>query len=193
MTTRTEAAPTGPGARPKGDVVGAMAVMILELDPFAQATLGLQLILNDGGLSDDQKLIKIVQTIMSQAPDQRYVLAKITEISWRRGGRRYVPRFELLRHGYRLRTACESSKPSYSAEVFFPSIDSTGQMPFVAFVNAAISAISAATETFVTGYVSLRFTGATRAILGMQQWSQTCAIEFLLARARENSRYTRKS
>ena len=62
--------------------------------------------------------------------------------------------------------------------MFFPSIDSTGQMPFVAFVNAAISAISAATETFVTGYVSLRFTGATRAILGMQQWSRTCAIEF---------------
>jgi hypothetical protein len=72
----------------------------------------------------------------------------------------------------------ESSKPSYSAEVFFPSIDSTEQMPFVAFVDAAIAAISAATETFFTGYVSLRFTGATRATLGMQQWSQTCAVEF---------------
>ncbi|MBV8968651.1 MAG: hypothetical protein JO331_06255 [Verrucomicrobia bacterium] len=27
------------------------------------------------------------------------------------------------------------------------------------------------------GYVSLRFTGSTRAYLGMQQWNQTCAVE----------------
>ncbi len=179
VTTRTEAAPTGPGARPKGDVVGAMAVMILELDPFAQATLGLQLILNDGGLSDDQKLIKIVQTIMSQAPDQRYVLAEnygnFMAALWPAVTFRGLS-YSVMDTGFG--QPAESSKPSYSAEVFFPSIDSTGQMPFVAFVNAAISAISAATETFVTGYVSLRFTGATRAILGMQQWSQTCAIEF---------------
>jgi FAD/FMN-containing dehydrogenase len=179
VTTRTEAAPTGPAVRPSGAVLQAIGLLIAGLDPLVGVTIGVPLILGDHGLTDDQKLIKIVQTIMSQAPDQRHVLAEnygnFMLALWPAVTIRGLSSSVMdTTYGQ----PAESSKPSYSAEVFFPSIDSTGQMPFVAFVNAAIAAINAATGTFYTGYVSLRFTGATRATLGMQQWSQTCAIEF---------------
>jgi hypothetical protein len=51
------------------------------------------------------------------------------------------------------------------------------RLPFVDFVDAVIGAVNAATQTFFAGYVSVRFTGATRAYLGMQQWNQTCTVE----------------
>jgi hypothetical protein len=69
------------------------------------------------------------------------------------------------------------SDPTYSIELFFQSIDTNGRLGFVEFVNAALATIYEATGTMLTGYVSLRFTGLTRACLGMEQWSQTCAVE----------------
>ncbi len=62
-----------------------------------------------------------------------------------------------------------------SIEVFF---DATDPM-LVAFVDALI-AFEAAQEfqgRSFSGYASLRFTGATQALIGMQRWPVSCAIE----------------
>jgi hypothetical protein len=69
------------------------------------------------------------------------------------------------------------SQPVYSMELSFPAIDAAGRLGCADFVDAVISIVNSAGNAFFTGYVSLRFTGATRASLGMQQWSQTCAVE----------------
>jgi len=79
-----------------------------------------------------------------------------------------------------------SSMPAYSIELFFPSIDVNGRAVFIDFVEAAFATINAATDTFLTGYVSLRFTGSTRAFLGMQQWTQTCAVEISVVQGVQN-------
>jgi hypothetical protein len=135
-------------------------------------------IFDDGGLSDNQKLVKMVQTVLSQAPDQQPVMAQhygsIMAAYLPPGTFRGLS-FTVMDTTFGQPT--QTSQPAYSTELFFPSIDANGQMPFVAFVNAVIAAISAKTDTMFTGYVSLRFTGATRATLGMQQWPQTCAVE----------------
>lgn len=62
-----------------------------------------------------------------------------------------------------------------SIEVFFDATDAR----FIAFVDALI-AFEIKQETqgkAMVGYVSLRFTGRTRALLGMQRYPVTCAIE----------------
>src|SRR4030095_9674017 len=71
----------------------------------------------------------------------------------------------------------ESEIGSDSIEMFFDAIDSNGNLPFVNFVDDLLPLIDSATNTFVTGWISLRFTRNTRASLGMQQWGITCAIE----------------
>lgn len=75
-------------------------------------------------------------------------------------------------HDY-LNVSCDVNVDS--VEVFFEATDTR----LIAFVDALL--------TFETqqelhgkacvGYVSLRFTGPTRAMLGMQQWPRTCCIE----------------
>jgi hypothetical protein len=59
----------------------------------------------------------------------------------------------------------------YSIEMFFPAPSS------IAFVDALTNLVKAAANTFVAGYVGIRYMGQTRAFLGMQQWSQTCSVE----------------
>jgi hypothetical protein len=178
VTTRSEAPPTLPAARPKGDVTGAVLNMILSMNLSTALVLLVQNIFGDGGLSDDQKLVKMVQTVLSQAPDQQPVMAQhygsIMAAYWPPGTFRGLS-FTVMDTTFG--QPAQAFQPAYSAEFFFPSIDANGQMPFVSFVNAVIAAISAKTDTIFTGYVSLRFTGATRATLGMQQWPQTCAVE----------------
>jgi hypothetical protein len=61
--------------------------------------------------------------------------------------------------------------------MFFQSTDINGRMPWVGFVNSVLATINAATGTFLTGYIALRFSGLTRACLGMQQFSQNCSVE----------------
>jgi hypothetical protein len=53
----------------------------------------------------------------------------------------------------------------------------SGRRAFVDYIDAMIGAVQAATNTYFAGYISLRFTGRTRASLGMQQWDQTCSVE----------------
>jgi hypothetical protein len=62
-------------------------------------------------------------------------------------------------------------------ELHFRAIENDGSPGFSEFVDAVIATVNAATETFFAGYVSLRFTGPTRASLGMQQWDPTCTVE----------------
>jgi hypothetical protein len=62
-----------------------------------------------------------------------------------------------------------------SIEVFFDATDPT----LVAFIDALI-AFEAAQEfdgRSFSGYASLRFTGSTQALIGMQRWPVSCAIE----------------
>ncbi len=62
--------------------------------------------------------------------------------------------------------------------MFFPATGTQpGSPPWADFVNFVIGTINAATTTFLTGYIGLRFMGQTRAWLGMQQWPQTCSVE----------------
>jgi hypothetical protein len=64
-----------------------------------------------------------------------------------------------------------------SIEMFFPVTDSSGGLPFVSFINELITVFDSALDTFLGGYISIRFMGKTRACMGMQQWRQTCSVE----------------
>jgi len=62
--------------------------------------------------------------------------------------------------------------------MFFPATDAlAGHLPWADFLGAVINTVTGATATFLTGYIGIRFTGGTRACLGMQQWNQTCSVE----------------
>jgi FAD/FMN-containing dehydrogenase len=180
VTTRSEAPATRPAKRPQGDVIGALAQTIaaMSVTDLGGVLPVLESIIGNLTLSKEQMIVGIVQAVLSQAPDERPVLTE----HYGSVMAAYLPpgTFQGLSYSVMDTTygqSAQTSEPSYSAEFFFPSIDANGQMPFVAFVNAVIAAISAKTDTVYTGYVSLRFTGATRATLGMQQWPQTCAVE----------------
>lgn len=83
-----------------------------------------------------------------------------------------------------------SDTGSYSLEFFFPAIEPRGggglNSDVVAFVDAVAAAVNAATDTFLLGYVSLRFTGLTRATLGMQHWPETCCVEISVLQGVQN-------
>jgi hypothetical protein len=59
----------------------------------------------------------------------------------------------------------------YSIEMLFPAQGS------FAFIDALINLVQGAGNTFLAGYIGIRFMGQTRAFLGMQQWNQTCSVE----------------
>ena len=180
VTTRKEAPATTVASRPQTEVGvgGAVAAMIAEMGPAAQAEIASQVIFGDHSLSDDETLVKVVQTVMSKAPGERSVMVEnygnIMAALWPPATVRGLS-YSVMDTTFG--TPDGLSKPSYSAELFLPAVDVTGRMPFVEFVEGVIAAISAAADTFFAGYVSLRFTGGTRATLGMQQWNQTCAVE----------------
>jgi hypothetical protein len=62
-----------------------------------------------------------------------------------------------------------------SIEVFFDATDPT----LIAYVDALIAyeMVQEFNSKAFAGYVSLRFTGPSRALLGMQRWPVTCAVE----------------
>jgi hypothetical protein len=69
------------------------------------------------------------------------------------------------------------SQPGFSIELFTPVADPGGGPAFTELVDDVLWVVNANTATFLTGYISLRFTGPTRALLGMQRWAPTCAVE----------------
>jgi hypothetical protein len=95
------------------------------------------------------------------------------------GGRSYEVMDQSLRGG----GLSSSQDGGDSVEFTFEGPnDRTGELPFTNFVDAAISAINAATNTIFVGWVSLRFTAKTRAALGMQQPPRCCSVEITTAR-----------
>jgi D-arabinono-1,4-lactone oxidase len=178
VITRAEAPITGPVQRPRGDVEAAVNDMVNSLDHDDWVKLWTAGVFNVDGLSQGQKIAQIVDGILTLTPDQRHIMVehygKIMLAVWPTGTFRGSS-YSVMDGTYG--QAVGSREPSYSIELFLPAIDENGKLGFVDFVNAAIATINAATGTFLTGYVSLRFTGSTRAYLGMQQWIRTCAVE----------------
>jgi hypothetical protein len=74
----------------------------------------------------------------------------------------------------------KQQEPSFSIEFAFPVDPIDRTVGWVAFVDLVSEKLIAATTTILSGYIALRFTGATRAFLGMQQWNQTCSVEISL-------------
>jgi hypothetical protein len=65
-----------------------------------------------------------------------------------------------------------------SFEVFFPAdVNNGNKASWVSYVSEALRTIQNAENTFLVGYVSVRFMGKTRALLGMAQWNPTCSVE----------------
>ena len=182
ITTRHEAPVTGPGKRPKGDVKGAVIAMLLDMvinDPLVLAhAMDIANVISNETLTQQQQIAQIVEIILTGAPDQRPVMCAHYGAIMTQG---WPPEpFQGTSYSVMDTTfgqAQPPSDPAYSIELFFPAIDANGQPGFVDFMSYLITAIDGATNTFLTGYVSLRFTGSTRALLGMEQWSQTCAVE----------------
>ncbi|MDP9314710.1 MAG: FAD-binding protein [Chloroflexota bacterium] len=178
LTTRSEAAVTGPVERPRGDVEAAVKNMIFSLTPHAIFMLNHEGLLDDNGLAPEHRLAKIFDVILSHTPDQRHIMVahymNIMRASWPTGtfqGSSY----SVMDLGYG--QVARSSQAGFSIELSFPAILESGKLGFVDFVNDLISLVNDAKATFFAGYVSLRFTGPTRACLGMQQWSKTCSVE----------------
>jgi FAD/FMN-containing dehydrogenase len=192
ITTRTEASPTVPGTRPTTTTLGVVGAAIALLETANAGDLAVWtanglLDIPQQPITDNQKVANIVQLVMSKTPHAWSFLAenysKIMALEWPIGGFRGLS-FSVMDRTYG--STPNPSLPSFSIELFFPVDAVGGQLGFVDFVNAALDAINAATSTFLVGYVSLRFTGATRAFLGMQQWNQTCAVEISVVQGVQN-------
>jgi FAD/FMN-containing dehydrogenase len=192
ITTRTEAPPTVPGTRPTKTTLGVVGAAIALLETANAGDLAVWtanglLDIPQQPITDNQKVANIVQLVMSKTPHAWSFLAenysKIMPLEWPIGGFRGLS-FSVMDTTYG--STPGPSLPSFSIELFFPVDAVGGQLGFVDFVNAALDAINAATSTFLVGYVSLRFTGATRAFLGMQQWNQTCAVEISVVQGVQN-------
>ena len=133
---------------------------------------------NDRNLPESQKIVNIVNIILHEAPFLRYVLTDY----YKYGLQDRIPvgnfrglSFSVMDRNYS--KPHQSSDPGYSMELHFPALDVNGRLGSADFVDAVISAINDAKDTFLVGYIALRFTGRTRAFLGMQQWNQTCTVE----------------
>lgn len=178
VSTRHEATASEPATRPVGDTQAAVKNMIFDMAlPDAIATI-IHTLCADPDLSDEAKLAQIVNRILENAPQYRETLIShywaILATRWPLGTFQGLS-FSVMDIGYS--DAIPASQPGYSFEMHFPAMYENGTLGFARFINAVIDTVNAATKTFFTGYISLRFTGPTRAYLGMQQWKQTCTVE----------------
>ena len=135
-------------------------------------------------------LIDLVNNILSGAPELRSILTadygKVMAASW---PSRTVAdlSFRVMDGRFRPQFGSPDVPPprvdatgAYSIELFLPTEVTGGTPPvpyYIGFIDEVIRLINAATGTFVLGYIGVRFTGPTRAFLGMQQWNQTCSVE----------------
>ncbi len=185
LATRHEADFTGAKERPDStlSLLGAVGSMLADVVVRKPGTL-FELYHNGvfdgvfGDASNEQKVAKIIDGILTYAPDQRDVLVEhydnIQRTQWPAGSFRGSS-FSVMDLGYG--RDVPSSQPGYSIELHFQAMDASGRLGFVEFVDSVIATVNAATETLFSGYVSVRFTGSTRASLGMQQWDPTCTVE----------------
>jgi hypothetical protein len=204
LTTRVEGGGVGCTCV-QGDVNGAVTSLIAELllaNPAAAATAGVaevgKLITKSSDFnSTTAALVSLVNTILTLPPPPplipplRSVLTSdygnVMAALWPPatcGGKSYCVMDTNLRSpsGNSMTKPGSPTSPSLSIEVFFPATaDSSGQFPWVNFVNSVISLVNNATSTFLVGYIGIRFMAQTRAFLGMQQWPQTCSVEISTA------------
>jgi FAD/FMN-containing dehydrogenase len=178
VTTRSEAEAGVPLIRPPGNVGGALVDLFLDISPLAWPTLLLHELFADPTATQEERIADLVQTILTATPDQREVLVRhhsdLMRAAWPARTLQGAS-YSIMDLGYG--QPPPASQPGYSVELFFEATRADGSLGFAEFVNAALATVHAATDTFFTGYFSLRFTGATRAFLGPQQWRQTCAVE----------------
>jgi FAD binding domain-containing protein/PASTA domain-containing protein len=178
VTRRSEASPTKALTRPDGGVAIAVGAMLASFGPIDDGILLAKGAHNRDGLSDEEWLAKIVQLVLTYLPQDRAKMVlfygSILGAKWPPGTVQGLS-YSVMDLSYPKPHAL--SEPSHSIELFFPATLDNGRLGFADFVDHVIDYISHAEQTFFAGYVSLRFTGSTRAYLGMQQWKQTCAVE----------------
>jgi len=197
VTTRLEGGDSACNCK-TGDLLGAALHILADLEsasPDKAGLLGLEgiraLINGDPRVSTIYKaLVTLINAILVQAPDLRSVLVRdygaVLLAGWPPGtcnGKSFCVMDSTLRGPGGNIPPNPSNPPNppptpgLSIEVSFQSIASNGSMPWVGFMNSVLATINAATGTFLAGYIALRFTGLTRACLGMQQFSQNCSVE----------------
>jgi hypothetical protein len=191
VTTRTEGG-GGECTCVQGDVLAAALVMLTDIygaDPVMASFLDVRELEDSIQGKPDvssvtSALATLVDAILAQAPDLRSGLVQgysnIMLALWPPGtcgGKSFCVMDSSRRAPRSNGSPGPPPTPGLSIEMFFQSVDINGRMPWVDFVNSTLATINAATNTFLTGYVSLRFSGATRACLGMQQFSQNCSVE----------------
>ena len=195
VTTRTEGGGSVCSCT-QGNVNGAIITLIEDLfsaNPIEAIGVAVQTLadLIHSGVDPlsnivNRALVALVNSILLNAPDLRSVLTKdygkIMSAIWPPvtcGGKSFcVMDTSLRKPGTNAQPPGAPASPAYSIEMFFPATDGTpGHLPWADFVNGVIATVNAATDTFLTGYIGIRFMGSTRALLGMQQWAQTCSVE----------------
>lgn len=181
LTTRTEDAPTVPAERKPGPVELLAGLMVAKI--ILENPLALPLLLASGVTegSTEEQMTKLVNAVLEHAPGQRHILTEsygsIMAASMPPGDLRGLS-YSVMDLGFTVPR--RASNPGYSIEISFPAFRANGELGFVDFVNDLIGLVNASVDTFFTGYMSLRFSGATRAHLGMQQWEQTCSMEIAI-------------
>jgi FAD binding domain len=183
VTTRTEASPTIPAVRPDPSTTTTVAFAGLLASFGFPSLLVLHQVgalegLLDSSVPTETKLSRLVDGVLRFLPSLRsnlvlfYPALLVAQFPPEtiRGAN-----YSVMDLGYGKPTL--TSQPGLSVELHFDAAEQNGRRAFVDFVDSLISTVEAATNTFFAGYVSLRFTGRTRAMLGMQQWRQTCTIE----------------
>jgi hypothetical protein len=173
-------------------VNGAVAQLALDLlarHPVEAAQLGVQqlwnLVQGNPLLSDvNSAMVALINSILTSFPDCRDVLMSDYQnfmlAVWPPGtcsGPSYAVMDSSRRGNGTNSTPGAPQTPVLSIEMFFQSVDSNGQMPWVAFIENVLAIIAAAMNTFLAGYIALRFSGPTRASIGMQRFNQNCSIE----------------
>jgi PASTA domain/FAD binding domain len=125
-------------------------------------------------------LTEIVNFVLQQAPELRPTLTDAYwnfMSTWQQVGVCGGQSYAVMDTEVRGVQGPTSQSGGYSIEFSMPAIDADGRLSFAPIVDDLIATISRADTTFLAGWLALRFTGRTRAALGMQQWDQTCAIE----------------
>jgi FAD/FMN-containing dehydrogenase len=177
VITRSTKSWTGPYYRSQPDFVGAF-VPLLEVALASSDVNDLLLLLGatDESLSIRQRLANLVNGVLTRGR-RSYLLelyVNLLRASWPPGELRGSS-FSLMDTTFGQEP--QLSEPAYSIELFFPAVNTDGSLGFADFVSAFIRMVNEAKDTFLTGYVAVRFTGGTLASLGMQQWKQTFAVE----------------
>ena len=134
--------------------------------------------IHDPNVPFERKMRNLVQGVLTYTPENRWILIDFYSAFMNAQappGTFQGSSYSVMDLGYHKEWA--ASRPGYSVELHFQSMDGNGRLPFADFIDALIATVNAATATFFAGRIAIRFTGPTRASLGMQQWGQTCTVE----------------